>query len=126
MIMNKRPTALIAEDDEISFELYKIKLKDLFNDLEILRAANGKEAVDFIKAKTPIDLILMDIRMPILDGYKATKQIREIDQNIPIVAQTAFAAIPEHKEMLEMGFNDFLEKPIKNDRLEFLVNKYIH
>lgn len=120
--MNKKFTTLIAEDDEISFELYKIRLQNF--DLNIIHAANGKIAVDKVKENPDIDLILMDIRMPVLDGYEATKQIREINSKIPIVAQTAFAAIPEHQQMLEYGFTDFYAKPLTDNLLDQIINKY--
>jgi len=120
--MNKKFTALIAEDDEISFELYKTRLQN-FN-LDIIHAPNGKVAVDKVKENHKIDLILMDIRMPVLDGYEATKQIREINQDVPIIAQTAFAAIPEHKKVLEMGFTDFFAKPLDETILGVIIDKY--
>ncbi|HAF27492.1 MAG TPA: hypothetical protein DCG75_00450 [Bacteroidales bacterium] len=120
--MNKKFTTLIAEDDEISFELYKIRLHHF--DLNIIHAPNGKIAVDKVKENPDIDLILMDIRMPVLDGYEATKQIREINSNVPIIAQTAFAAIPEHQEMLEFGFTEFIAKPLTETILDQIINKY--
>jgi len=120
--MKKRFTTLIAEDDEISFELYKARLQN-FN-LKIIHAPNGKVAVDTVKENHKIDLILMDIRMPVLDGYEATKQIREINQDVPIIAQTAFAAIPEHKKVLEMGFTDFFAKPLDETILGGIIDKY--
>lgn len=119
----KEFTTLIAEDDQISFELYKYRLKDF--DINIIHAENGKIAVDIVRKETDIQLILMDIRMPVLDGYEATKQIREINSSIPIVAQTAFAAIPEQKKMLELGFDEFLAKPLDEKILSDLINKYM-
>jgi CheY-like chemotaxis protein len=120
--MSRKFTTLIAEDDEISFELYKARLKN-FN-LEIIHASNGKIAVEKVKENQHIDLILMDIRMPILNGYEATKQIRTINASVPIIAQTAFAAIPEHQKILEMGFTEFFAKPLDEGILGTLINKY--
>lgn len=120
--MSKKFTTLIAEDDEVSFELYKARLKN-FN-LNIIHAPNGQAAVDAVKEYADIDLILMDIRMPIMNGYEATKQIRCINKNVPIIAQTAFAAIPEHKKVLEMGFTDFIAKPLDENVLSTIINKY--
>lgn len=120
--MEKRFTTLIAEDDQISFELYKIRLQDM--DLDIIHASNGKIAVEKVKENPDIDLILMDIRMPVLDGYEATKQIREINTSVPIVAQTAYAVIPEHQQILEFGFTDFYAKPLSDILLNKIVNKY--
>lgn len=120
--MDKKFTTLIAEDDEISFELYKIYLQDV--DLNIIHAPNGKIAVEKVKENPDIDLILMDIRMPILDGYEATKQIRKINTKVPIIAQTAFAVIPEHQQVLKMGFTDFFSKPLDENLLKKIINKY--
>ena len=120
--MNKKFIILIAEDDLVSFELYKIRLQNM--DLDIIHAPNGKIAVDKVKENPDIDLILMDIRMPVLDGYEATKQIREINSEIPIVAQTAFAIIPEHQKFLELGFTDFYAKPLSDNLLDQIIQKY--
>ncbi len=121
--MSKKFTALIAEDDQVSFELYKIRLEPFH--LKIIHAKNGKLAVKQAAENPEIDLILMDIRMPVMDGYQATQEIRKFNKDIPIVAQTAFAAIPEHQQMLKMGFNEFLEKPLDDSILSKILNKYI-
>ena len=121
--MKNKFTMLIAEDDIISFELYKARLEDL--DLNLLHAKNGKIAVDLVKKNPDISLILMDIRMPVLNGYDAAKQIREFNKDIPIIAQTAFAMIPEQKTILETGFNDFLSKPVEEEKLFGLIKKYM-
>jgi len=102
-------TMLIAEDDIISFELYKARLEELH--LDLIHAKNGQVAVEKVKENPNIQLILMDIRMPVLNGYEATKQIRLFNKHVPIIAQTAFAMIPEQKTILESGFTDFLSKP---------------
>lgn len=116
-------TLLIAEDDIISFELYKARLEELH--LNLLHAKNGKMAVDIVKENPTINLILMDIRMPVLNGYEATKQIREFNKEIPIIAQTAFAMIPEQKTILASGFTDFLSKPVEQEQLFGLIKKYM-
>lgn len=116
-------TMLIAEDDIISFELYKARLEELH--LNLLHAKNGKIAVDIVKENPHINLILMDIRMPVLNGYEATKQIREFNKNVPIIAQTAFAMIPEQKIIIESGFTDFLSKPVEEEKLFGLIKKYM-
>lgn len=122
--MDKDFTTLIVEDDPISFELYKARFENY--KVNIIHAANGKIAVEKAAENKNIDLILMDIRMPVMDGYEATKEIRKFNKQIPIVAQTAYASIPEHHEMLSLGFNEFLEKPLHNEILKELINKYRH
>ena len=114
---------LIVEDDIISFELYKARLEEL--DLNLIHAKNGQVAVDLVKENPNIQLILMDIRMPVLNGYEATKQIREFNTNVPIIAQTAFAMIPEQKVIIESGFTDFLSKPVEEEKLFGMIRKYM-
>ncbi|MCB2196344.1 MAG: response regulator [Bacteroidetes bacterium] len=120
--MDKDFTTLIVEDDPISFELYKTRLENY--NLNIIHAENGKIAVEKTAKNPDIDLILMDIRMPVMDGYEATKEIRKFNKEIPIVAQTAYASIPEHQEMLSLGFNDFFEKPLHDEILKEIITKY--
>ncbi len=122
--MNTPFTMLIAEDDIISFELYKARLEELH--LNLLHAKNGKMAVELVKTNPTIGLVLMDIRMPVLNGYEATKQIREFNKQVPIIAQTAFAMIPEQKTILEAGFTDFLSKPVEEEKLFGLIKKYMN
>lgn len=122
--MNTPFTMLIAEDDIISFELYKARLEE--HHLNLLHAKNGKMAVDLVKENPNIGLVLMDIRMPVLNGYEATKQIRQFNKEVPIIAQTAFAMIPEQKTILESGFTDFLSKPVEEERLFGLIKKYMN
>lgn len=117
-------TMLIAEDDRISFELYKARLEEF--DLNLIHAKNGQIAVEKVRENPDINLILMDIRMPVLNGYEATKQIREFNKDIPIIAQTAFAMIPEQKVILESGFTDFLSKPVEEEKLFGLIKKYMN
>ncbi|MBI9052775.1 MAG: response regulator [Bacteroidales bacterium] len=121
--MKNKFTLLIAEDDEISFELYKIRLEEL--DLNILHAKNGQIAIEMVKEHSNIQLVLMDIRMPILNGYDATKKIREFNADVPIIAQTAFALIPEQKAIIESGFTDFLSKPVEEEKLFGIIRKYM-
>lgn len=99
---------LIAEDDPSNYLLFEILLKQ---DYRLYHANNGIEAIELFKCHHP-QLILMDIKMPEMDGYEATAYIRKLSATIPIVAITAYA-FPEDKErILQQGFNDYLSKPI--------------
>ena len=120
---NRKFTMLIVEDDIISFELYRARLEDL--DINLVHAKNGKVAVEKVRENPDINLVLMDIRMPVLNGYEATKQIRKFNPTIPIIAQTAFAMMPEQKTILETGFTDFLPKPVEEEKLFGLIKKYM-
>jgi PAS domain S-box-containing protein len=114
---------LIAEDDLISQDLYQETFKEF--PAKMLYAYNGKEAVDIIAEKPDIDLILMDIRMPIMDGIEATKRILKQNPKIKIIAQTAHAMTNDKHRFLEMGFVDHLPKPIDMDELIVKISKWL-
>lgn len=106
---------LVAEDDETSLDLIKTILE--FEDNSILYAKNGKEAVDIHMQNPDIDLILMDLKMPLMDGLEATIKIRETDKNVPIIAQTAFAFPGDKDKALVAGCSDYISKPIIKKKL---------
>lgn len=111
----KNKTILIAEDDNINYLLFeKIMKKTNFT---IIRAKNGEEAVELFKNNKGIDLILMDIKMPIMSGYEALIKIKEIDSKIPIIAQTAYSSSDEIEKMKQAGFTDHITKPINKEKL---------
>jgi PAS domain S-box-containing protein len=109
-------SVLIAEDDDNNFFLMKELLSDL--NLNIIRASNGVEAVDAFKKGQKIDLVLMDIKMPLMDGYEATKQIREKSPDVAILAQTAYA--DDEVKAIESGCSGFISKPFVKDRFLYL------
>ena len=116
-------TILVAEDDNISYNL----LKEIIvgHNLNIIRAENGSEAIEFIKENQNIDLILMDIKMPKVDGLTATKTIRKNNKKIPIIAQSAFAYSSDKDEAFRAGCTDYMAKPISGEELLLLITKYI-
>jgi CheY-like chemotaxis protein len=120
---NKTPNIVIAEDVESNFLYLKAVLSKL--DVNIFWAKNGYEAIEFCDANDPIDLILMDIQMPELNGYHATKILKERYPKLPIVAQTAFAMSYDREKALSNGCDDYIDKPIKSKVLLNLVQKYI-
>ena len=111
---NYKYTILIAEDDDVNFLLLNLWLNSHFN---IIRAINGIEAVQLYEKNDSIDLILMDIRMPHMDGIEATKEIRKMDMYIPIIAHTAYAMNEESFAIKKAGCNRVLIKPITRDEL---------
>jgi signal transduction histidine kinase len=111
---------LVAEDDNLNFQLISTYLSNL--DIEIVRALNGKEAVDIFKS-VDFDLILMDIRMPVMDGYRAATLIREINPDIKIIVQTAFSN--DRSIALENGCSDFIAKPFNRNQLLSVVSAYL-
>jgi len=114
---------LITEDEEVNFFYLKTLLKNTH--AKILRAKNGKEAVDLIKENTSIDLILMDLSMPVMDGYEAMKSIKALFPSIPIIAQTAFTLSEDREKCLNAGFNDYIAKPIKKRNLLNLMSDHL-
>jgi CheY-like chemotaxis protein len=114
---------LIAEDEESAYEFLSIILKNIGR--EILHAKTGTEAVRFSKENKDIDLILMDVRMPEMGGYEATRKIREFNKDVKIIAQTAFALTGESAKAIEAGCNDYISKPINKDDLFMMIGKHL-
>lgn len=114
-------TILVAEDVESNFLLLKALLGKTYH---LLHAYNGQEAVEMFTQHQP-QLILMDVKMPIMDGLEATKIIRQQDKEIPIIALTAFAFDQDRIRVLEAGCNDFLTKPLSPPLLKQTIEKYI-
>ena len=119
--VREKPVILIAEDTPSNYLLFETVLKD---DFRLLHAADGREAVELFEKERP-DLILMDIKMPVMDGYEATTCIRSISADVPIVAVTAFAYADDEKRILRSGFNGYLAKPIYRDTLREAIRKYL-
>ncbi|MCQ2974298.1 MAG: ATP-binding protein [Bacteroidales bacterium] len=106
----KGKNILVAEDEDMNIAFMKEVLDE--TEANVLWAKNGKEAVDIAKNNSEIDLILMDIKMPIMNGYDATKAIREFNKKVVIIAQTAYALTDEKDKTIEAGCNYYLTKPI--------------
>ena len=109
----ERPTLLVAEDNESNYFLISSLLEDDYN---LIHAWNGREAVDLFAEHRP-DLILMDINMPLMDGYEATRNIRQLSETVPVIAVTAYAFSSDRTRIMERGFNSSVSKPINADRL---------
>ena len=116
-------TILIVEDDLASMELLKQILKN--KSPLVLGAANGVEALDVVKSNPNIDLILLDIRLPDINGFDLLVKIREILPKVPIIAQTAFAMAGDEKKCHDAGFDDYLSKPILREVFLKKLEKYL-
>lgn len=121
-INNKNINVLIVEDDEISSIHLSILLSGFVQNVTIVQ--NGIEAVDACKNETDINLVLMDIKMPKMDGFEATRRIREFNKKVIIIAQTAYAFKEDKQKALAAGCNAYISKPIKEDMLLEMINKY--
>ena len=93
---------------------------------KIILANNGEEAIDMLKANPEIELVIMDVQMPVMDGYQATQIIREeLNKEIPIIAATASAYQEDIERAHEAGMNDFIAKPFKHQELFEVMSKWI-
>ena len=114
---------LVVEDEISNYKLIQAMLKK--TKAEIIWVSNGKSAIEECKKNDKIDIVIMDIKMPIIDGYEATRQIKNYNKNIPIIAQTAYAMAEDRENSLKAGCDDYVSKPI--DIQEFLekINNFI-
>lgn len=116
-------TILVAEDDDFSFFYFEEVLRKY--NYKVIRAVNGKEAVELVKKNKNIDLILMDILMPLMDGNEATNRIRELRKDLPIIVQTAYIVPDDHRKYIHADCNELLVKPITASTLLSVVDHYI-
>ncbi|MDD6209938.1 MAG: response regulator [Bacteroidales bacterium] len=125
IVTKERPVILIAEDNLSNYKLFESILKKEYT---LLHAADGKDAVDLFKEYDP-HLILMDINMPVMDGYEATAEIRKLSSSVPIIAVTAYAFADDEKKIMQSGFNAYTPKPINAPALKTkivsLLEKYL-
>jgi len=113
---------LIVEDD-VSSRLYLNKILEKTG-ASLLSACDGKEAIEIARANPDIDIILMDIQLPLIDGYGAAKVIREIRQNVVIIAQTAYSLLGDRERIISSGFADYIVKPIFPQQLIEKLTKH--
>jgi CheY-like chemotaxis protein len=113
---------LIVEDDDLNFEYLNAILEP--TSIHIERAKDGLQAVNICMSKV-YDLVLMDIRIPKLDGLQATRKIREQGVKYPVIAQTAFAMASDREKCLEAGCNDYISKPVNKDSLIEVLSGYL-
>jgi len=121
--LEQHKTILVAEDEDSNYMLLEKILSGL--NIDIIRAINGVEAIKTCKSKH-IDLVLMDIKMPFMDGYEATKQIRIFLPGLPIIAQTAYSTELDKNKALACGCNDFISKPIKQEHLISIIKRQLN
>ena len=117
----EKPTILIAEDNASNYKLFETVLKKNYT---LIHAWNGIEAIRLFKEQNP-HIILMDLKMPEMDGYEATRKIREISGAVIIIAVTAFAFAEDEQKVLKSGFNDYLPKPIHAQELKDKIQIYL-
>lgn len=117
-------TILIAEDDDVSYTYLEILLSE--ENCRILRAFDGKETIEMVRNNPEIDLVLMDLKMPEINGIEATYEIRKFNTHIPIIAQTAYVFESDRIEALNAGCNDYFSKPIRKHIFLKRMEKYLN
>ncbi|MDH7447154.1 response regulator [Aquimarina sp. 2201CG14-23] len=124
-IKPEKHVVLIAEDGEINYLFLKTVLTKMTDfEFVIYRGKNGKEAVEICEENENIDMVLMDIKMPIMDGYDATKRIKKMRPQLPVVAQTAYSTEEDIERALAAGCDDFVSKPVDRKILRPILDKY--
>lgn len=114
---------LVVEDDLVTIDFIETVLKDEVNELVVVKT--GVQAIEALKEHNDIDLILMDLKLPVMNGFNAVKIIRETNKDIPIIAETAFAFPDDRMKSLEAGCNDYISKPFKRGELIDIILKNI-
>ena len=120
---------LLVDDNELNREIGKEILEDC--GIQVTTVCDGKQAVDYIRDATPsdCDLVLMDVQMPIMDGYEATRQIRKLDKKmateIPIIAMTANAFADDQQAALDAGMNEHVAKPVNVNKLREVLSRFL-
>jgi PAS domain S-box-containing protein len=117
-----KPLVLVVEDDDLNLQYMESLLEK--NGYEYLRAVNGAEAVEQCRQNAAISIVLMDIKMPVMNGVEATRLIREFRPELPIIATTAYAMTGDEQSLLEAGGNEYIPKPINKDKLLAALYKY--
>jgi CheY-like chemotaxis protein len=120
----KKLKILIVEDDESSEMLISIVAQSMAK--EIISAKTGLEAVAACRNHPDLDMVLMDIRMPEMNGYSATREIRKFNKDVIIIAQTAYALEGDNEKAIEAGCNDYISKPIKKIELLEKIRKFLN
>jgi CheY-like chemotaxis protein len=116
-------TILIAEDEEVSRFFFEKALKKTRANLFFVK--DGVEAVEMVKENTEIDLVLMDIRLPRMDGLEATAKIKALIPELPVIIQTAYVLQSAHDEALNCGCDEYITKPIKIETLLSILHKHL-
>ena len=122
-VINHKKTVLVAEDEETNYFLMVELLSSL--NINLIHARNGKEAVGICESDKQVDLVLMDIKMPVMDGYEATMIIKNLRPGLPVIAQTAYAFESDREKAINAGFDDYISKPFKRESLISVIKKHL-
>ncbi|MBN2663147.1 MAG: response regulator [Bacteroidales bacterium] len=119
------PRILIAEDEEINFVYIDLLIKNKFQNVKIIHAKNGQEAVNFCQKDKYIKLVFMDIKMPLMNGFEATTEIKKFYPDLPIIALTAYTSDEDKKEAQRVGIDEFMSKPVEKQKLFSIIQNIL-
>lgn len=120
----KSKEAVLIVDDEETSDIYLTEILGEYFD-EVFHASNGIDAIEVCQKHNEIAVILMDIKMPKMDGLTATREIRKFNRDVIIIAQTAYAMISDRRDALKAGCNDYISKPIVEEKLIRMLNEHL-
>ncbi|MEN8120430.1 MAG: response regulator [Bacteroidota bacterium] len=120
-MMSKKFTLLVIEDDEASYRLIEAALRVI--DLEMLHADNGQDGINLFSEHN-VDLVLLDIQLPGMDGYEVLDHLKKINPKIQVIAQTAYSMSDDKDKCIELGCSDFLSKPLNIMQFRELIAEY--
>jgi len=120
--MKENPVVLIVEDDQFNFDLLAVILMEI--KAKVLWGATAAEGLAHFK-KEQIDLVLMDIKLPDINGYELTKKFKSINSNVPIIAQTAYALTGDREKSIEAGCDDYITKPIRKAKMMNIIKHHL-
>lgn len=118
------PVILIAEDEELSYSIINKFLQKKIN-ATVIRASNGWEAVDYVKQNRDVSLVLMDLKMPVMDGYEATRIIKAFNPGLPVIAITTYGLTGDETKAIDAGCDDYLAKPVNTVDLLEKIEKHL-
>lgn len=118
---NKK-TILVVDDEYMNYLLFEAILEETRS--KIIYAVNGAMAIEECKNNNNIDLVLMDIKMPVVNGYEAVKVIKDQNRYLPVIAQTAYTASEDYYKCIDAGFDDYIAKPIERELLLYKLSTY--
>lgn len=120
------PRILIAEDEEINFVYIDLLIKNKFPNIKIIHAKNGQEAVNYCHKDKFIKLVFMDIKMPLMNGFEATTEIKMFKPDLPIIALTAYTTDVDKREALRVGIDEFLSKPVEKQKIFSVIQNVLY
>lgn len=119
-----KPIRVLLVEDQKYNQLVLHKMIEALG-IPVISVSNGKEAIETVKANSDICLVLLDLKMPVMDGYQTLHELRKINPGLIVVAETAYAMSGDRDRIIEAGFDDYLPKPITLEMLREIFNKYL-